>query len=105
VCKNGGSKSFYQKRYLLKFEVLLTNRNNELTETLMNDLNGKEDTSEPMAVIKIKDNANHVNELPDNPMIAWFDRLSNNGNLGTLLRSCDAFGINKLIITGYAVDI
>lgn len=34
-----------------------------------------------------------------------FDRPSNKGNLGTLIRSCDAFGVDLLILTGHAVDL
>lgn len=38
-------------------------------------------------------------------MLALFDRPSNRGNLGTILRSCDALGVEALIITGHAVDL
>ncbi len=34
-----------------------------------------------------------------------FDRHSNKGNLGTLIRSCDAFGVDLLILTGHSVDL
>ena len=32
------------------------------------------------------------------------DRPGNPGNLGTLIRSCDALGAHGLIVTGHAVD-
>jgi TrmH family RNA methyltransferase len=32
------------------------------------------------------------------------DRPANPGNLGTLIRSCDAFGVDGLVITGHATD-
>ena len=32
-----------------------------------------------------------------------FDRPSNKGNLGTMIRSCDALGADMLIITGHAI--
>ena len=38
-------------------------------------------------------------------MIALFDRPSNHGNLGTILRSCDALGVEGLILTGHGVDL
>jgi len=82
-----------------------TKINYELTEALMNELSGKEDTSELMAIVNMKDNTANKKELPKNPITALFDRPSNKGNLGTLLRSCDAFGVDELIITGHAVDV
>ena len=39
------------------------------------------------------------------PFLALFDRPSNHGNLGTILRSCDALGVDGLILTGHAVDL
>ena len=38
-------------------------------------------------------------------MIALFDRPSNKSNLGTIIRSCDALGVECLILTGHAVDL
>ena len=43
--------------------------------------------------------------LSSNPFIVLFDRPSNKGNLGTMIRSCDALGVDMLIITGHAVDL
>ena len=37
--------------------------------------------------------------------MALFDRPSNRGNLGTILRSCDALGVEGLILTGHGVDL
>jgi len=82
-----------------------TDINYELTGTLMTEISGKDDTSELLALIKMKDNVNKLIELSSNPIIALFDRPSNKGNLGTMLRSCDAFGVELLIITGHSVDI
>ena len=82
-----------------------TKVNYELLENLMNELSGKEDTSELIAIVNMRDNAENEKEMSENPIIALFDRPSNKGNLGTLIRSCDAFGVDKLIITGHCVDI
>jgi TrmH family RNA methyltransferase len=82
-----------------------TEVNYELTENLMSELSGKENTSELMAVVKMKSNSENDKKLSVNPVIALFDRPSNKGNLGTMLRSCDAFGVEKLIITGHSADI
>jgi TrmH family RNA methyltransferase len=38
------------------------------------------------------------------PLITVFDRPSGPGNIGTLLRSVDAFGGDGLVVTGHAAD-
>jgi len=82
-----------------------TDINYELPEQFMVELSDKENTSELIAIIKMKSNIESDSRLSNNPVIALFDRPSNKGNLGTMLRSCDALGIEKLIITGHCVDI
>jgi TrmH family RNA methyltransferase len=37
--------------------------------------------------------------------IVVVDRPSSPGNLGTLIRSCDAFGVGGVIVTGHGVDL
>lgn len=76
-----------------------------LSELLMKELSGKEDTSEVMAIIAMQADDLDALVLSKNPMIALFDRPSNKGNLGTIIRSCDALGVECLIITGHAVDL
>lgn len=76
-----------------------------ISEVLMKELSGKEVTSEIMAIIGMRvDNLDSL-VLSNNPMIALFDRPSNKGNLGTIIRSCDALGVECLILTGHAVDL
>lgn len=76
-----------------------------ISEVLMKELSGKEVTSEIMAIIGMRvDNLDSL-VLSNNPMIALFDRPSNKGNLGTIIRSCDAMGVECLILTGHAVDL
>lgn len=77
----------------------------QLTGDLMAELSGKEDTSELMAILKMKQDDDYSMPLSDCPLIALFDRPSNRGNLGTILRSCDALGIEGLILTGHSVDL
>jgi len=81
-----------------------TKVNYDLSESLMAELSGKEDTSELIAVAEMKGNANEI-RMSENPIMVLFDRPSNKGNLGTLIRSCDAFGVDELVITGHSVDI
>lgn len=79
-------------------------RNVELTRDLITDLSSKEDTSELMAVVGMREAGNDREDRSKDPIFVLFDRPSNKGNLGTLMRSCDAFGVEELIITGHGVD-
>ena len=82
-----------------------TERNYELTDALMAGLSGKSDASELMAVIRMREEDPSRLALGDNPLLALFDRPSNRGNLGTMLRSCDALGVEALVLTGHGVDL
>lgn len=82
-----------------------TEVNYELPESLMAELSGKTDTSELLAVVKMREDDFARLPMGKNPIFALFDRPSNKGNLGTILRSCDAMGIDGLILTGHAVDL
>ena len=81
--------------------------NLELTPALMRELSEKDDTSELMAVVKMRpDDLSAIR--PKNgaaPLVALFDRPSNKGNLGTILRTLDALGADGLILTGHGVDL
>jgi 23S rRNA (uridine2479-2'-O)-methyltransferase len=76
-----------------------------LTPSLLADLSGKDDASELLAVIAMR--AAGIEQIPTTPdlLVAVVDRPANPGNLGTLLRSCDAFGVHGLIISGHAADV
>jgi 23S rRNA (uridine2479-2'-O)-methyltransferase len=77
----------------------------ELAGALMDKLSLKDDTSELIAIIKIPpDDLSRVH-LEKELKVVVFDRPSNKGNLGTIIRSCDALGAQGLIITGHAVDL
>ena len=84
-----------------------TEVNLELTPALMRELSEKDDTSELMAVLKMRpDDLTAIR--PRNgkaPLAALFDRPSNKGNLGTILRTLDALGADGLILTGHGVDL
>lgn len=82
-----------------------TDENFCLTAELMNDLSNKDDTSELMAIIEMREDKLENVPLSENPFIVLFDRPSNKGNLGTMIRSCDALGADMLIITGHSIDL
>ncbi len=79
--------------------------NYELPYHLMKELSEKEDTSELLAVVGMREDKLEGLKLSDNPLLVLFDRPSNHGNLGTIIRSCDSLGMEGLIITGHAVDL
>ena len=82
-----------------------TEVNYNLTSQLLSDLSDKTDTSELMAIIEMREDRLDTIKLSKTPFLVLFDRPSNKGNLGTLIRSCDALGADALIITGHAVDL
>lgn len=80
-------------------------KNYRLSEELMRELSGKEDISELMAVVEMRQELPEHVRLSENPFLVVFDRPSNKGNLGTLIRSCEAFGVDALFLTGHGVDM
>lgn len=111
VRNNWTVKSFlYDKNHLSDWaagmiRTVRTAENYCLTPDLMRKLSGKEDTSELMAVIEMRDDRLDSVPLSERPFIVLFDRPSNKGNLGTMIRSCDALGADMLVMTGHAVDL
>lgn len=111
VRNNWKIKSFvYDKNNLSDWAKDMINKVNTdmnycLTPEFMKELSGKEDTSELMAVIEMREDELEQVTLSEKPFIVLFDRPSNRGNLGTMIRSCDALGVDMLIITGHAVDL
>lgn len=86
-------------------QTVETEKNYELSAELMRELSDKEDTSELLLVVKMKPDELDFHAFPKNLVLALFDRPSNKGNLGTVIRSCDALGVTCLIVTGHSVDI
>ncbi len=76
-----------------------------LSGDLMHELGEKVDeTPEVIAVLALP-----LDDLARVPLSAdtlgvIFDRPTNPGNIGTLVRSSDAFGANSVIVTGHAAD-
>lgn len=82
-----------------------TQVNYQLSPALMAELSGKEDTSELLAIVTMRSDDPSRITLSPTPLLALFDRPSNRGNLGTIIRSCDALGVDGLILTGHGVDL
>lgn len=74
-----------------------------LDDTLMKKLSDKSDTSEILAIIKIKNQDDIV--FTKNPVYVLLDRPSKKGNLGSIIRSCDALNVDQIFYSGHSVDI
>jgi tRNA G18 (ribose-2'-O)-methylase SpoU len=77
----------------------------ELAPELMAKLSDKEDPSELLAVFKMAPDELSRIEVGDDLLVVVFDRPSNHGNLGTVIRSCEALGVDGLVMTGHGVDL
>jgi TrmH family RNA methyltransferase len=73
---------------------------------LLRELGGKEETTpELVAVAEIaEDRLDRITRAGEAPVIV-FDRPANPGNVGTLVRSADAFGAAGVVVTGHAADV
>ena len=72
---------------------------------LLEKLSNKEDASELLAVVAIPEDDLQRIPLHKELLVVIFDRPSSPGNLGTLIRSCDALRVDGVVITGHAVDL
>lgn len=72
---------------------------------LMRELGGKADTApELLAVVELP--ADDLDRIPvgDDLLVLVCDRPTSPGNLGTLIRSADAFGVSGVVVAGHAAD-
>lgn len=77
----------------------------EMTADLFDSLSDKEEPSELLAVVGMKpDDATRITTRPGMTVVV-VDRPASPGNLGTIIRSCDAFGVDGVIVTGHGVDL
>ncbi len=77
----------------------------EIPLALLQKLSGKTETSELLATAEIpKDDFERIH-LHNDFLAVVFDRPASPGNLGTIIRSGDAFDINGIVVTGHAVDV
>ena len=75
--------------------------NYSLDADLMKKLSGKGDTSELLAIVKMISPKRVTRES----LILLLDRPSKKGNFGTIIRSADALGVDRIYFMGHAVDI
>ena len=77
----------------------------EMDGPLFDTLSEKEEPSELLAVVEMRPDS--VDRMPvrSGMVVVVVDRPASPGNLGTLIRSCDAFGATGVIVTGHGVDL
>ena len=79
------------------------NFNYIITPSLMDKLSDKQDISEILAIVKMKNYQNA--KYSKNPIFVLIDRPSKKGNLGTIIRSSDALNVEQIFFSGHSVDI
>ena len=77
----------------------------QLKTPLMEQISDKENTSELIALVKIPADDPARIKFSSIPLVIVLDRPANPGNIGTIIRSCDSFNADGLIITGHAADL
>jgi 23S rRNA (uridine2479-2'-O)-methyltransferase len=93
----GGSRSRWAE------ELLRRHDHAELSGDLMRELGEKEE-QELIAVVGLRED--RLDRIPkrEDLLVVVFDRPATPGNIGTLIRSADAFGAHGVIVTGHAAD-
>jgi TrmH family RNA methyltransferase len=78
-----------------------------LSDELMAEVSDKQETSELMAIVETRGRGKALDSfaLGDAALVVIADRPASPGNLGTLIRSCDALGADGLAVFGHAADI
>lgn len=77
----------------------------EMSFELYKSLCDKEEPSEILVTAKVEFLTLDELELPTQPFLLIFDRPSDFGNLGSLIRSANSFGVDAIFIIGHSVDI
>ncbi len=80
----------------------------KMDQSLLKELSDRENPCEIIALVKMRfdglERMEKKAEEEDAPFFALFDRPSSPGNLGTFLRSANAFGATGAVVTGHAAD-
>jgi tRNA G18 (ribose-2'-O)-methylase SpoU len=79
----------------------------ELPPALLAELGDRDDDTPPelIAVVAMApDRLDRIRPGPDG-LVVVLDRPGNPGNLGTVIRSCDALGADGVVVTGHAADL
>ncbi len=77
----------------------------EVSSHMLEKLSNKAESSELLALVAMPEDTVARIPLTKELLVIIFDRPASPGNLGTIIRSCDALRAQGLIITGHAVDL
>lgn len=77
----------------------------EIAPDLFAQITDKEEPPELIAAVATRPDTVDRIPLDDDVLVVVIDRPASPGNLGTIIRSCDAFGVTGVIVTGHGVDL
>ncbi|MCT8332155.1 RNA methyltransferase [Leptospira sp. 85282-16] len=102
--RDEGNLSHWGESVLHKFP---TAKQFEISPNLYGELSEKENPSELMVTAKIRQYDFSDLELTkkEKPFYLLFDRPSDLGNFGSILRSADAFGVDTVFVLGHSIDV
>ncbi|HVJ16661.1 MAG TPA: TrmH family RNA methyltransferase [Polyangiaceae bacterium] len=80
-------------------------RHLQLTPELMQKLSARNEPSELVAIVRMPSDDLARIPLRDPLFLVVVDRPKSPGNLGTILRTADAFGVQGVVVTGHAADL
>jgi TrmH family RNA methyltransferase len=89
-------------------DVMSKNRDAKIIEMapeLYHKLCDRNNPSEMLVTAKVDPLQLRDFRLPEKPFLLLFDRPSDRGNLGSIIRSANAFNADALFVIGHAVDI
>lgn len=99
IHRSGGALS----KWALELLNTVDTQHVAMADELLEELAEKE--TELIAVVGQRpDDLNRIQQTKDT-LVVIFDRPSSPGNIGTLIRSADAFGASGMIVTGHAADV
>jgi TrmH family RNA methyltransferase len=76
----------------------------ELSPALYRKLCDREEPVELVATVRVKTVELADLVLPPKPCVLIFDRPSDFGNFGSILRSADSFGVDAVFVVGHGID-
>ncbi|MCL4274174.1 MAG: hypothetical protein KJZ77_09915 [Anaerolineales bacterium] len=77
----------------------------EMPFELYKELCDRDEPSEMLITVKAAPMRLRELSLPEKPFILIFDRPSDHGNLGSLIRSANSFEVDAIFVIGHAIDI
>lgn len=76
----------------------------EMSERLYNKLCDREEPTEIVVTAKLQHLSLDKIKLSKNPFVLIFDRPSDHGNFGSIIRSANSFNVDAVFIVGHGID-